>query len=95
MREQLEKLAAGDTMMIRAPRICEGICLGESIEDSAWCGIANTIRDPILALLDLGAEHFAALAPARPAKQTAHGWVAAPPLNLSLERTAPPTSSRL
>ena len=28
--------------------------------DSAWCGIANTIRDPILALLDVGEEHFAA-----------------------------------
>ena len=33
--------------------------LVESIDDSAWCGIANTIRDPILALLDLAEDHFA------------------------------------
>jgi NADPH-dependent glutamate synthase beta subunit-like oxidoreductase len=53
--------------------------LAESIENSAWCGIANTIRDPILALLDLGQEHFAAhAAGATCAPESAHGWVAAP-----------------
>ncbi len=53
--------------------------LAESIDDSAWCGIANTIRDPILALLDLGGEHFAEhAAGATCAPETTHGWVAAP-----------------
>ena len=53
--------------------------LAESIEDSAWCGIANTIRDPILALLDLGEEHFAAHAAGATCEPaTTHGWVTAP-----------------
>jgi NADPH-dependent glutamate synthase beta subunit-like oxidoreductase len=53
--------------------------LAESIEDSAWCGIANTIRDPILALLDLGEEHFAAHAAGQTCEPaTTHGWVTAP-----------------
>ncbi len=33
--------------------------VAENIEASAWCGVANTIRDPLLALIDLGAEDFA------------------------------------
>jgi len=53
--------------------------LAESIEESAWCGVANTIRDPILALLDLGEKHFAAHAAGatcQPVKS--QGWMAAP-----------------
>ena len=51
----------------------------EMIEDSAWCGVANTIRDPLLALLDAGAEHFAAHLAGRtcPPEKTL-GWVTAP-----------------
>jgi NADPH-dependent glutamate synthase beta subunit-like oxidoreductase len=53
--------------------------LAESIEDSAWCGVANTIKEPILALLDLGAEHFAAHAAGQTCEpQTTHGWMTAP-----------------
>jgi NADPH-dependent glutamate synthase beta subunit-like oxidoreductase len=80
MREQLERLAAGDTGDKSAEDLVAGIrYLAESIEDSAWCGIANTIRDPILALLDLGGEHFAAHAAGQTCEpETAHGWVAAP-----------------
>jgi formate dehydrogenase beta subunit len=53
--------------------------LAECIEDSAWCGIANTIRDPILALLNLGEAHFAAhAAGATCSPLTTHGWVTAP-----------------
>jgi len=80
MRELLEKLAAGEVGEDGAEDMVAKIrYIAESIEDSAWCGIANTIRDPILALLDLGAEHFAAHAAGLtcPASTT-HGWVAAP-----------------
>ena len=56
MRELFEKLAAGEGGEEIVGQIRD---LAECIDDSAWCGIANTIRDPILALLDLGAEHFA------------------------------------
>jgi hypothetical protein len=53
--------------------------LAENIEDSAWCGVANTIKEPILALLDLGAEHFAAHAAGHTCgPQTTHGWMTAP-----------------
>ena len=53
--------------------------LVEAIDDSAWCGIANTIRDPVLSLLDLGAAHFAAHAQgATCAPETTRGWIAAP-----------------
>ena len=46
---------------------------------SAWCGIANTLRDPLLGLLDLGAEHFAAhVAGATCAEEVTYGWVTAP-----------------
>jgi NADPH-dependent glutamate synthase beta subunit-like oxidoreductase len=80
MRELLEKLAAGDVGDKGAEDMVGKIrYLAESIEDSAWCGIANTIRDPILAILDLGAEHFAAHAAGATCEpETTHGWVAAP-----------------
>ena len=80
MRELLEKLAAGDTgewgPELTVAKIRE---LAESIKDSAWCGIANTIHDPMVTLLDLGAEHFAAHAAGATCEpMTAHGWVTAP-----------------
>jgi NADPH-dependent glutamate synthase beta subunit-like oxidoreductase len=92
MRELFEKLAAGDTGEAAAAgngngggaaagetTVAKIRRLAESIEDSAWCGIANTIRDPILALLDLGEEHFAAhAAGATCGPETTHGWIAAP-----------------
>ena len=53
--------------------------LAESIEDSAWCGVANTIKEPILALLELGREDFAAHAAGHTCPpQVSHGWVTAP-----------------
>jgi NADPH-dependent glutamate synthase beta subunit-like oxidoreductase len=53
--------------------------LAENIEESAWCGVANTIKEPILALLDLGAEHFAAHAAGKTCQpQTTYGWMTAP-----------------
>jgi NADPH-dependent glutamate synthase beta subunit-like oxidoreductase len=80
MRELLEKLAAGETGEGDPETTVAKIRrLAESIEDSAWCGIANTIRDPILAILDLGEGHFAAhAAGATCDPETTHGWVAAP-----------------
>lgn len=76
MREQLELLVSGqgDEGTVEKLRY-----LAEAIEDSAWCGIANTIRDPILALLDLGEAHFlehAAGATCPPSGM--YGWVTAP-----------------
>lgn len=76
MRELFEKLAAGqgDDTTVDSLRH-----LAESIEDSAWCGVANTIKDPILAILELGAEHFALhAAGATCPSATTHGWVTAP-----------------
>ncbi len=81
MRELLEALAAGTAQPSRTGEdpVARIRRLAESIEDSAWCGIANTIRDPILALLDVGADHFAEHAAGRvcPVPAT-HGWIAAP-----------------
>lgn len=81
MRELFERLAAGESEPDRGGEdpVARIRRLAESIEDSAWCGIANTIRDPILALLDLGAEHFAEHAAGTTCGPLAtHGWVAAP-----------------
>jgi NADPH-dependent glutamate synthase beta subunit-like oxidoreductase len=76
MRELFDKLAAGEGGDEAVGQIRH---LAECIDDSAWCGIANTIRDPILAILDLGAEHFAEhTAGATCAPESTHGWVAAP-----------------
>ena len=76
MRRLLEQIQAGrgtkdDLDLLRSH--------AEMIEDSAWCGVANTIRDPLLALLDAGAEHFAAHLAGRtcPPEKTL-GWVTAP-----------------
>ena len=85
MRDLFERLAAGEADDTAADdgdgetTVAKIRRLAESIEDSAWCGIANTIRDPILALLDMGEEHFAAHAAGQTCETgTTHGWVAAP-----------------
>lgn len=53
--------------------------LAESIEETAWCGVANTVRDAFLGLLQLGAEDFArhAAGATCPPERTT-GWLAAP-----------------
>ncbi|NLT35428.1 MAG: FAD-dependent oxidoreductase [Gaiellales bacterium] len=53
--------------------------LADAIEDTAWCGVANTVRDAFLGLLTLGAEHFArhAAGATCPPERTT-GWLAAP-----------------
>lgn len=76
LREQLELLAAGkgDERTIERVR-----GLVENIDDAAWCGVANTIRDPILSLLDVGEAHFAEhAAGASCAPVDTYGWVTAP-----------------
>jgi NADPH-dependent glutamate synthase beta subunit-like oxidoreductase len=76
MRELFEKLAIGEGDDTTVGKL-RG--LAESIDDSAWCGIANTIRDPILAVLDLGEEHFAQhAAGATCERNNTRGWVSAP-----------------
>lgn len=53
--------------------------LAEHAGESAWCGIANTLRDPMVGLLDAGAEHFAAHVTGQIcAEEKTFGWVAAP-----------------
>ncbi len=80
LRELLENLAAGHTGENDAESTVAKIRrLAESIGESAWCGIANTIKEPILQLLDLGEEHFAAHASGQTCEpQTSHGWITAP-----------------
>ena len=76
LRQLFEKLAAGEG---GERAVAQLRYVTESIEESAWCGIANTIREPILALLDLGGGHFAEhAAGATCPPGTTHGWVAAP-----------------
>ena len=76
MRELFEKLAAGEGGEETVGRLRD---LAERIDDSAWCGIANTIRDPILAVLDLGGKHISEHAAGETCEpETTHGWVAAP-----------------
>jgi NADPH-dependent glutamate synthase beta subunit-like oxidoreductase len=80
LRELLENLAAGqtgdndpETTVAKIRR------LAEAIGESAWCGVANTIKEPIVGLLEVGAEHFAAHAGGLTCEpQTTHGWVTAP-----------------
>ncbi len=80
MIELIEKLVAGKAETISGEDPVARIRrLAESIEDSAWCGIANTIGPPIVALLDLAPEHFAAHAEGSTCEpSTKHGWVTAP-----------------
>ncbi|NLE73920.1 MAG: FAD-dependent oxidoreductase [Actinobacteria bacterium] len=61
----------GDLHLLRA--------LAENVEESAWCGVANTIRDPMLGLLELGAEDFARHARGETCPPiTTAAWMAAP-----------------
>jgi NADPH-dependent glutamate synthase beta subunit-like oxidoreductase len=76
MRELFEKLAVGQGDESTVGKIRS---LAENIEDSAWCGVANTIREPILAILDLGEEHFAEHAKGITCvDRAAFGWMTAP-----------------
>lgn len=53
--------------------------LAEDVDEASWCGIADTIRDPLVALLELGAEHFAAHLEGRVCPEpSTFGWVTAP-----------------
>lgn len=76
MRRCLRRLAKGagtddDIAVLRE--------LAEQVDQAAWCGIANTVRDPILGLLDVGAAHFQAHAAGQTCpEETTMGWVAAP-----------------
>ena len=80
MRELFERLVAGDAGgESGATTVARLRGLAEAIGDSAWCGVANTIRDPIIGLLDVGEEHFTAHADGVTCSpQTTHGWVTAP-----------------
>jgi NADPH-dependent glutamate synthase beta subunit-like oxidoreductase len=78
--ELIEKLASG-TVEVKDGEdpVARIRRLAESINDAAWCGIANTIGPPIVALLDLAPEHFAAHAEGKTCEpSTKHGWVTAP-----------------
>ncbi len=76
MRDILARLRDGD--------VCPGDLdllrtLAENVEESAWCGVANTIRDPMLGLLELGAEDFARHARGETCPPiTTAAWMAAP-----------------
>lgn len=76
MRRVLRQLAEGrgtedDLRLLRD--------LAAQVDEAAWCGIANTVRDPMLGLLEAGAEHFAAHVAGRTcAPERTFGWVTAP-----------------
>jgi NADPH-dependent glutamate synthase beta subunit-like oxidoreductase len=78
--ELIERLAAGKSELKDGEDPVARIRrLAESIDDAAWCGIANTIGPPIVALLDLASEHFAAHAEGQTCEPSIkHGWVTAP-----------------
>lgn len=76
MRRVLSRLAEGrgtedDLRLLRG--------LADQVDEAAWCGVANTVRDPMLGLLDAGAEHFAAhVAGLTCTPERTFGWVTAP-----------------
>jgi hypothetical protein len=76
MRRLLRRLAGGQGSIRDLEILRE---LAEDTGESAWCGIANTVRVPMLALLDQGASHFEAHVEGQvcQAEETV-GWVAAP-----------------
>jgi NADPH-dependent glutamate synthase beta subunit-like oxidoreductase len=78
--ELIEKLAAGEADTVNGEEAVARIRrLAESIDDSAWCGIGNTIGPPIVSLLDLAPDHFAAHAEGQTCEaSTKLGWVTAP-----------------
>ena len=76
MREILRRLERGEGR----PRDLDTLrLLAEEVDEASWCGIANTVRDPILSLLDLAAEHFEAhLGGQTCDRPKTVGWVTAP-----------------
>lgn len=76
MRRILRRLERGEGR----PRDLDALRrLAEEVDDTSWCGIANTVRDPIISLLDLGALHFEShLRGETCAKPETVGWVTAP-----------------
>jgi NADPH-dependent glutamate synthase beta subunit-like oxidoreductase len=78
--ELIEKLVAGESDTVGGEDAVARIRrLAESIDDSAWCGIGNTIGPPIVSLLDLASDHFAAHAEGQTCEaSTKLGWVTAP-----------------
>jgi NADH-quinone oxidoreductase subunit F len=76
MRRILRRLAEGDG----TPADLEHLrTLAHNIGDSAWCGIGDTVRDPMLALLEAGADHFAAHVGGTVCEEEKTvGWVTAP-----------------
>lgn len=76
MRDILARLRDGD---VRPGDLDHLRTLAENVEESAWCGVANTIRDPMLGLLELGAEDFARHARGETCPPiTTAAWMAAP-----------------
>lgn len=76
MRRILRRLAEGQGSSSDLAALRE---LAENTGASAWCGIANTVQEPIVALLDAGGEHFAAHVAGRVCEPEATvGWVTAP-----------------
>ncbi len=78
--EQIDLLTKGEAKTIGGEDAVARIRrLAESIDESAWCGIGNTIGPPIVALLDLAQDHFAAHAEGKTCEPTEkRGWVTAP-----------------
>ena len=80
MHELIEKLAAGKAETVDGEDPVARIRrLAESIDDSAWCGIANTIQRPSWRCWTWARSTSPPTPPARPASRTTtHGWVTAP-----------------
>jgi len=78
--EQIELLVKGEAQTTNGEDPVGRIRrLAESIDDSAWCGIGNTIGPPIVAILDLAEDHFTAHAEGHTCEPSVkHGWVTAP-----------------
>lgn len=76
MRRILRRLEAGEGRQRDVEQLRR---LAEEIDEASWCGIGNTIQDPLLALLELGEEHFTEHAGGTtcPRPETV-GWVTAP-----------------
>jgi NADH-quinone oxidoreductase subunit F len=76
MRRILRRLAAGEGSHEDLVHL-EG--LARDIGDAAWCGVADTVRDPMLGLLEAGAAHFEAHALGQVCEEEhTVGWVTAP-----------------
>ncbi len=76
MRRAFRRLQSGQGSQDDIESVRE---LAEQIDDTALCGVANTVREPILGLLEVGAEHLAAHAAGStcPDEKTV-GWITAP-----------------